>query len=109
MQRLIDKIFQLHQKYRLERLNKMITNRGVLHPEANIENLSKDPSRIVVGKNTHVKGKLLVFKFGGKIEIGENCFIGEGCQIWSAENISIADDVLISHNVNIIDTDSHEM
>jgi maltose O-acetyltransferase len=51
----------------------------------------------------------LVFPFGGKIQIGSNSYIGEGTRIWSAENIFIGNDVLISHNCNIIDTDSHEI
>jgi acetyltransferase-like isoleucine patch superfamily enzyme len=38
---------------------------------------------------------------------GNNVFIGENTQIWSASKIIIEDNVMISHGVNIIDTNSH--
>ncbi|MCB0478344.1 MAG: acyltransferase [Crocinitomicaceae bacterium] len=40
--------------------------------------------------------------------MGKNCFVGEGSRIWSGEKVEIGDNILISHNVNIIDTNSHE-
>jgi acetyltransferase-like isoleucine patch superfamily enzyme len=52
-------------------------------------------------------GELLTFARGGKIEIGEWCFVGEGTRIWSALEIIIGDRVLIGHNVNIFDNLTH--
>ena len=46
---------------------------------------------------------------GGKIEIGESCYIGEGTRIWSANSIKIGNRVFISHNVNLHDTNSHSI
>lgn len=62
---------------------------------------------IKVGENTVIGGELFVFSHGGEIDIGEWCYIGEGSRIWSAKKIIIGDRVLISHNVNIHDTNSH--
>ncbi|NNE14186.1 MAG: acyltransferase [Saprospiraceae bacterium] len=62
-----------------------------------------------IGDNTHIRGQLLIFKYGGKIKIGTDCYIGEGTKIWSGDSIEIGNNVLISHNVNIIDTNSHEI
>jgi len=76
---------------------------------AEIHNLQEDRNKINIGSNTHVRGILTVFAFGGKIEIGDNCYIGEGTRIWSAEKVQIGNNVLIAHNSNIIDTDSHEV
>lgn len=76
---------------------------------AKVENLSKSNSNIVIGKNSLIEGKLLVFKFGGKITIGNDSYIGYGSNIRSGQLISIGNNVLISHNVNIIDTNSHEI
>ena len=54
-----------------------------------------------------VAGQLLTFGHGGDIEIGEWCFVGPGSRIWSADSIRIGHRVLISHNVNVHDSDSH--
>ena len=72
-----------------------------------IENLYNNPSKIIIGKNCVIKGKLLVFAHQGEIIIGDNCFVGERTEIWSSAKITIGNDVLVSHNVNIMDTDSH--
>ena len=77
--------------------------------EATVCNLQNDKSRIAIGKKTMIRGELLLFKFGGKIEIGNNSYIGKDSRIWSADNVKIGNNVLISHNCNIIDTDSHEI
>jgi acetyltransferase-like isoleucine patch superfamily enzyme len=68
-----------------------------------------DRSAIKVGENSVINGELLTFGFGGNIFIGKDCFIGENSRIWSGERVTIGNEVLISHNVNILDTDSHEL
>lgn len=72
-------------------------------------NLQNDRNLIVVGDNSNILGELLIFAYGGGIKIGENSFVGEGVRIWSGENITIGSNVLISHNCNIVDTNSHEI
>jgi len=79
----------------------------VLYDTARIINNRHDASAINIGAFTHVKGELLTFGHGGKITIGEYCFIGEQTRIWSAKEITIGDRVLISHNANIFDNDTH--
>ncbi len=86
----------------------VIDNGSVLYHDANIYNLQQDPSKIILGCNSHIRATLQVFKYGGKIEIGQNTYIGDHTRIWSGEHIKIGDDVLISHNVNIVDTSAHE-
>lgn len=76
---------------------------------AKVENLSKSKLNITIGKNSLIEGKLLVFSYGGKINIGNNSYIGYESNIRSGHSISIGNNVLISHNVNIIDTNSHEI
>lgn len=65
------------------------------------------PEFIKIGSNTVVRGELFVFAHDGCIEIGRDCYIGENTKIWSADEIKIGDQVLISHNVNIHDTNGH--
>ena len=76
---------------------------------ANINNLSGNPDLISIGENSVIRGQLLIFAHAGKIEIGKDCYIGEGTRIWSADSIKIGNRVLISHNVNIHDTNSHSL
>lgn len=80
-----------------------------LYEEANIYNFQNQKDKIKVGINSHIRAELLVFAYGGQIEIGDNSFIGVGSRIWSGEKITIGSNVLVSHNVNIIDTNTHEM
>ncbi len=92
-----------------EYCSKQVTNNGTLFlGNARVENMTKDKRNIIAGKGSRIRGELLVFKFGGHITIGDNSFIGDHSRIWSAEKVSIGSNVLISHNVNIMDTNTHE-
>jgi acetyltransferase-like isoleucine patch superfamily enzyme len=77
------------------------------YKQATVWNFRKDKTKIRIGINTHIRGELLVFPYGGDIEIGDVCYIGEGTRLWSGEKIVIGDHVAIAHNVNIIDN-AHE-
>ena len=79
------------------------------YEETVVYNASLKRENIVIGEGTHIRGELLVQKYGGKIKIGDNSYVGTGTKIWSGESITIGNDVLISHNCNIIDTNSHEI
>ena len=72
-----------------------------------VANIAGRPERIVVGTGCRIAGQLLVFRHGGMIRIGEWCYIGEASRVWSASSIDIGSRVLISHNVNVHDSDSH--
>jgi len=90
--------------------NKKTKSQGVnFLPEARVNNSKNNPEDITIGIGTYLRGELTTFNFGGNIKIGKNCYIGEGTRIWSGKKVAIGDDVLISHNVNIMDTDSHEV
>lgn len=77
--------------------------------DAIISNSSSDKDKITIGKNCWIRGYLLVYENKGKIVIGNETFIGPGTTIWSANQIVIGNRVLISHNVNIHDNDSHPL
>jgi len=76
---------------------------------AKVDNISRKRENINLSENVLVEGRLLVFRNGGNINIGKNSYIGLGTNIWSGNQVNIGENVLISHNVNIIDTDSHEI
>lgn len=107
----IDLMIQsVNDQRKIENVNNQITNNNALiFAEANVTNLQNDQKAITINKGSCLKGNLLTYKFGGKIEIGENTYIGLNTRIWSAESIRIGKNVLISHDVNIIDTNSHEV
>ncbi len=72
-----------------------------------INQFAKDSIRI--GSNSVINCELLTFRHGGLIEIGENCFISQGTRIWSAQHVVIGNRVVISHDVNILDSDCHSL
>ena len=80
-----------------------------LRKHCRIINNQNDRSAIILGDNVIVDGELIVLSDYGKIQIGSDVFIGEGSRIWSGALISIGDRVLISHNVNILDSSFHDL
>jgi acetyltransferase-like isoleucine patch superfamily enzyme len=84
-------------------------NDTVVHAGARIINTHNRKENITIGDSCHIKGELLLFGHGGKITIGDYCFVGEGTRIWSAREIRIGNRVLISHNCNIFDSDTHPL
>lgn len=82
---------------------------SVLYKSARIANNLKLCEKIRIGDYSHIRGELLVFGHGGNIEIGDYCYIGSNSYVWSAKNIMIGDRVLISHNCNIFDNDTHPL
>lgn len=82
---------------------------SVLYKGSNIVNIQSNRNKITIGSNCHIKGELLVFAHGGKIELGEYCYVGDNTRIWSAGNIRIGNRVLISHNCNLFDNDTHPL
>lgn len=71
--------------------------------------MSNIRENICIGRNTHIRGELLVYPYDGNIVIGDDCYIGEGTRIWSEKNIVIGNRVLIAHNVDIHDCNDHPM
>jgi len=63
--------------------------------------------RIVIGRNSHIRGELVVLPPGGAIEIGDYCYLGVNSRIWSFVHVSVGNRVLIAHNVSIMDSLTH--
>lgn len=102
--RLVERIEELSKK------QDCFAGEGVrLYLASRIENLQGQRSAISIGRQSHIRGELLVFPHGGKIEIGDACYVGENARIWSAASIAIGNWVLISHGVNIHDNNSHSL
>lgn len=80
---------------------------SALLPESEINNFSGGSEQISIGKNSHVRGRLVTYGHGGRISIGDWCYVGVRTEIWSMESVVIGNRVLISHNVNIHDGTAH--
>lgn len=76
---------------------------------ARIRNSLGDSNQIAIGSNSHIRGELMIFGHGGRISIGEWCYVGVGTRIWSAASIEIGNRVLISHSVSIFDNLTHPL
>jgi acetyltransferase-like isoleucine patch superfamily enzyme len=86
----------------------LVSGSGTKIENSRIINAQNIRSRISIGSDSLIYGaELLVYAHGGEIEIGNYCFVGPNSRIWSAKKISIGNRVLISHNVNIHDNNSH--
>jgi acetyltransferase-like isoleucine patch superfamily enzyme len=101
-------IFERQKRYKPNFSTSITGNDVLFFSTAEVHNMQADASKIVIGKGSQVAGTLLITPFGGKISIGEYCYVGDHSRIWSAEEIEIGNHVLLSHNVNIMDTNAHE-
>ncbi|NEU06803.1 acyltransferase [Flavihumibacter sp. R14] len=101
-------LWQVQEKQNKRYIQNNVTDNGAtFYPESTVSN-GQDRSKIIVGNGTHIRGFLNVFDYGGKITIGEYCYLGDHSRIWSGESITIGNYVQISHNVNIMDTNAHD-
>ena len=81
-----------------------IASNAIIFPETSI---SATLGHISVGDSSCIRGTLEIQRDGGIIIVGKRCYIGDHTRIWAAKSIHIGDDVLIAHNVNIFDNDTH--
>ncbi len=89
--------------------NCIVDKSAILYKEAEIINNVGEKNKIIIGKNSHIRGQLLTFGHGGDISIGDYCYVGRNTYIWSGKKIKIGNRVLISHNCNIFDNDTHPL
>lgn len=98
-----------NQRYNFFLTNTTMASSVVILPNATVSNLSQQQNLITIGKDSVIRGELVIFAHSGKISIGEGCYVGDGTRIWSSESIEIGNRVYIAHNVNIHDTNSHSI
>jgi acetyltransferase-like isoleucine patch superfamily enzyme len=74
-----------------------------------IDNIAGNRGAVAIGQHSVISGHLQVFAHGGSIRIGDWVFVGSGSHIWSAAGVIIGNRVLVSHNVSVLDTNSHPL
>lgn len=82
---------------------------AILGPEATIDNIRGQAESVALGRHTYCRGRLLTYGHGGRITVGDWCYIGVRTEIWSMESIEIGNRVLIAHDVNIHDGTAHSL
>lgn len=103
---MLKKIQNFIFRQRLKKVCQTQSNSRVILP-GKVINPFYDPTKIIIGMNTIVKGELQILGHGGEIHIGDYSYIGENSYIWSGKKISIGNNVLIGHHCNIFDNDIH--
>lgn len=66
-------------------------------------------SSVVIGNNCLIEGNLNTYTPYAKLEIGNNVFVGANTLLGVACKIEIGDDVLISYDCMIQDSDNHNL
>lgn len=98
---------RVRERARREHFVATVDSTARLYAGCELANYTNNPRNIVVGAHTSLRGELLVFWDGGRITLGEWCYVGLHSRIWSQAGVTIGDRVLISHMVDIHDTDGH--
>lgn len=109
---LISSFRQWYSNYSLKRKKAMyIKNKNIDMSESAVvfseTSINASLGQIKIGERTCVRGMLEIQREQGKIFIGDDCYVGDHSRIWSADSIIIGNNVLIAHNVNIFDNDTH--
>jgi len=100
---------RINQIERNEYINKnaVVGKDTFISAQIDVCNVSNDRNKIRIGENSRIMGDLLTVHQDGEIIIGDNCFLGPQSRIWATKKIQIGNRVLISHNVNVHDNNSH--
>jgi acetyltransferase-like isoleucine patch superfamily enzyme len=113
--KMLDRIRSLIIKKKIKvKFNKIkkicdIDDSVIIFKETEISNGTGNKNNISIGKNSVVNGNLILYSIGDKIKIGSNTYVGLNTRIWAMGKIEIGDNVLIAHNVNILDNNSHSI
>ena len=67
------------------------------------------PDHLRIGAYSFIEGEMLVLSPEARITMGHHCTMGERTRIWAQTGIEIGNYVLISHTVDIHDSDSHPL
>jgi acetyltransferase-like isoleucine patch superfamily enzyme len=84
-----------------------IGNNVVFYPGALLTNPGP-AENLRIGDFCHVRGEILVTG-PGQFQMGHHSFIGPGSRVWCAQRVSIGSHVLVSHLVDIHDSNSHAL
>jgi acetyltransferase-like isoleucine patch superfamily enzyme len=70
---------------------------------------TSDITNLEIGNDCCIQGTIIIYRANAKVRIGNNVYIGPGTLIECVEEIEIGNDILISGNCNLVDTNSHSL
>lgn len=77
-------------------------------PNGLIVNKKCNKDKIILGHKVWIEGTISsTNNYTGLLEIGDYSFIGPNTRIWAFKRIKIGKNVFISHNCNIMDSNTH--
>jgi acetyltransferase-like isoleucine patch superfamily enzyme len=85
-----------------------ISPRALLHRETAMSSLAP-VEHLEIGDYTSVRGEIRLLTPAARVRIGHHCYVGPDTHVWAAVSITIGDFVLIAHNVDLIDNNSHSL
>jgi acetyltransferase-like isoleucine patch superfamily enzyme len=65
--------------------------------------------QISIGEYCHIMGEVLVLSANAHCSIGHHCSLGRNSRIWVQTSVSIGNYVLMAHQVDIHDNNSHSL
>ncbi len=102
-------LFKLYNKYR----RRIYQSKGIIigkHTELNgTIDIRAEGGTVIIGDDCLISGYFALETPGSRLTIGNNVFIGDGTIIDSACQIDIQDDVLISYQTIIQDSNNHSV
>lgn len=108
VKRILKKIFSKKKKSFIKAEVVGLTKGGNSQINGNID-IRKLGGEVVIGCDCLIDGSLVVETEEGKIKVGDNVFIGGGTIIGATSEIKIKDDVLISFQCILQDSDNHNL
>lgn len=88
------------------RMGVCISDKAEVYLTTKFTTLSGKKEDIEIGEYSHIRGELFTY-FGGKVHVGDYCYIGERTKIIAEQNMWIGNRVLIAHDCNIFDNNTH--
>lgn len=82
-----------------------IDSNVTMYPSANLNIVGA--GEITIGEDSHVMATLVADRNGGRISVGKRCYLGDNTRIRASQSIEIGDDVMVAHNTNIFDDNTH--
>ena len=109
--KVFQKLKRLDERERIENLKKnpnlKVGSNVLFQDTSSVWFYNENKGEITIGDNSWICGDITSQGAGGNVSIGSDTFIGVGTRIWSNKLISIGNRVQISHNCNILDSDTH--
>lgn len=103
------KVHKRLKRYYFEAVQYISLEKGaVIYPESKLY-VYRGTGSINIGSESHIRGHLETQSDGAMIIIGSHCYVGDGTRVWAKQSVIVGDNVLIAHNCNIFDNDTHPL